>query len=159
MRVFIFVALLPVMTAPALAQGALQGKLIGCANITDAAQRHACFDALVPELKQISEAQFGAPEVKQSALTAPVGAVAAASAAKPAAEPDKVTLQISSVSRAADGLVTFTMENGQVWTQTENKQLGSYNKGPWTAEIRKAMGGSFLMQVNGGGSIRVKRIK
>ena len=28
-----------------------------------------------------------------------------------------------------------------------------------SAEIRKAMGGSFLMQINGGGSIRVKRIK
>ncbi|MDP3492485.1 MAG: hypothetical protein Q8R82_05185 [Hyphomonadaceae bacterium] len=157
MRLFIFAVLFPVMTAPALAQGALQGKLVGCANIADAAQRHACFDALVPELKQISEAQFGAPAVKPSALTAPIGAVAAAPAAP--AEPDKVKLQISSVSRSADGLVTFMMENGQVWTQADNKQLGSYNKGPWSAEIRKAMGGSFLMQINGGGSIRVKRIK
>ena len=157
MRLFIFAVLFPVMTAPALAQGALQGKLVGCANITDAAQRHACFDALVPELKQISEAEFGAPAVKPSALTAPIGAAQAAKAAP--AEPDQVTLKVSAITRATDGSMSFTMENGQVWRQSDAKTLGGFGKGPWTAEVRKAMGGSFLLQVNGGGAIRVKRIK
>ena len=140
-------AAIAVMAAPAaMAQTDLMGRVVACAGLDDAEKRHACFDVLTPELrgtnvKELAEKSFGSAE-----------------AAKPTT-PDKVTLQVSSVSRAADGLVTFTMENGQVWTQAENRQLGSYNKGPWTAEIRKAMGGSFLMQINGGGSIRVKRIR
>ena len=146
MRMFILAAFAVVGAPAAMAQTDLMGRVVACAGLEEAAKRHACFDVLTPELrgtdvKALAEKSFGDAE-----------------AAKPAT-PDKVTLQVSSVSRAANGLVTFTMENGQVWTQSENKQLGSYNKGPWTAEIRKAMGGSFLMQVNGGGSIRVKRIK
>ena len=146
MRVFILAAVAAMAAPAAMAQTDLMGRVVACAGIEEAAKRHACFDGLTPELrgtnvKELTEKSFGSAE-----------------AAKPST-PDKVTLQVESVSRAANGLVTFTMENGQVWTQSENKQLGSYNKGPWTAEIRKAMGGSFLMQINGGGSIRVKRIK
>lgn len=157
MRVFIFAAIVLMAAPTAMAQGALQGKLVGCANIADAPQRHACFDALVPELKQVSEAQFGAPAVKPSALTAPIGAVQTARAAP--VEPDQVTLKVSAITRATDGSMSFTMENGQVWRQSDAKTLGGFGKGPWTAEVRKAMGGSFLLQVNGGGAIRVKRIK
>ncbi len=146
MRMFILAAAAVLAAPAAMAQTDLMGRVVACAGLEEAEKRHACFDVLTPELrgtnvKALAETSFGSAE-----------------AAKPVT-PDKVTLQVSSVSRAADGLVTFTMDNGQVWTQAENKQLGSYNKGPWTAEIRKAMGGSFLMQVNGGGSIRVKRIK
>lgn len=146
MRMFILAAV-AVMAAPAaMAQTDLMGRVVACAGLEEAEKRHACFDVLTPELrgtnvKELTEKSFGDEKAERPAT------------------PDKVTLQVSSVSRAANGLVTFTMENGQVWTQAENKQLGSYNKGPWTAVIRKAMGGSFLMQVNGGGSIRVKRIK
>lgn len=157
MRVFIFAAVVLVAAPTAMAQGALQGKLVGCANIADAPQRHACFDALVPELKQVSEAQFGAPAAKPSALTAPIGATQTAKAAP--VEPDQVSLKLSTMTRATDGSMSFTMENGQVWKQSDTKQLGGFGKGPWTAEIRKAMGGSFLLQVNGGGAIRVKRVK
>lgn len=147
MRMFILAAFAVVGAPAAMAQTDLMGRVVACAGLEDAEKRHACFDVLTPELrgtnvKALAEKSFGVTEQAAKQTT-----------------PDKLTLQVSSVSRASDGLVTFTMENGQVWTQTENRQLGSYNKGPWTAEIRKAMGGSFLMQINGGGSIRVKRIK
>lgn len=146
MRMFILAAVAVVAAPAAMAQTDLMGRVVACAGLEEAEKRHACFDVLTPELrgtnvKELAEESFGDAKVERPAT------------------PDKVTLQVSSVSRSANGLVTFTMENGQVWTQAENKQLGSYNKGPWTAVIRKAMGGSFLMQVNGGGSIRVKRIK
>jgi hypothetical protein len=46
MRLFIFAALVPIIAAPAFAQSGLQGKVVGCATIAEAAQRLACFDAV-----------------------------------------------------------------------------------------------------------------
>ena len=147
MRLFILAALVPIIVAPAaLAQTDLMGRVVACAGLEDEAKRHACFDVLTPELrgtnvKELAEKSFGDEKAERPAT------------------PDKVTLQVSSVSRAADGLVTFTMENGQVWKQSDTRQLGGFGKGPWTAEIRKGMLGSFALSVNGGALIKVKRVK
>lgn len=156
MRVFIFAAVVLVAAPTAMAQGALQGKLVGCANIADA-HWHACFDALTQELKQVSEAQFSAPAAKPSALTAPIGATQTAKAAP--AEPDQVSLEAQHDDAGNGRQHGSPMENELVWKQSDTKQLGGFGKGPWTAEIRKAMGGSFLLQVNGGGTVGVKRVK
>lgn len=151
MRMFIFAALVPIIAAPAVAQDGLQGRLVACANLAEAAARHACFDALVPELKASSEAPFGAT-TKLSALTAPT-----LETTKPV-EPDNVTLAVKSVTPSADGKLRFTMENGQVWKQVDTTQLRNVGKGPWTAEIRKASLGSFLLSLNDGRAVRVGRV-
>jgi hypothetical protein len=143
MRVFILGVLLPVMTVPAFAQTGVQDKLMDCANVPDGAQRLACFDALTVELKQASDTSFGAQAAK------PV---------KPA-EPDRVSLAVSALDKGADGKLRFTMENGQVWRQVDTTRLPSARKGPWTAEIRKAAFGTFLLSLNNGGAIRVERVK
>ena len=146
MRMFILAAV-AVMAAPAaMAQTDLMGRVVACAGLEDAETRHACFDVLTPELrgtnvKALAEKSFGSAE-----------------AAKPVT-PDKVTLQVSSVSRAADGLVTFTMDNGQVWRQIDATQLRNTGQGPWTAEIKKAAMGSFMLTLNGGRPVRVERVK
>ena len=72
MRLFIFAALVPIIAAPAFAQGGLQGKVVGCTAIAEATQRLACFDAVALGLKQAGEAGFGTASPKSSALTAPV---------------------------------------------------------------------------------------
>jgi hypothetical protein len=149
MRNVIFLAISLAIAPAAMAQGDLMGRVVACAGIDDAAKRHACFDVLTPELRGAPEKAFGERSVKSSSEQTKIVPV----------EPDKVSLKVSAITRGADGGMSFTMENGQVWTQTEAKTLAGYGKGPWNAEIRKAMGGSFLMQVNGGGSIRVKRVK
>lgn len=151
MRLFIFAAVVPIITAPAVAQEGLQGRLVVCANIAEAAARHACFDALVPELKTSSEASFGVT-TKLSVLTAP-----SLETVKPA-EPDNVTLAVKSVTAASDGKLRFTMENGQVWKQVDTTQLRNVGKGPWTAQIRKASLGSFLLSLNDGRAVRVERV-
>lgn len=155
MRLFILVAVVPIIAAPAVAQDGLQGRLVACANIAEAAARHACFDALVPELKASGEASFGATATKASPLTAPIHAMTGPEA--PAA-PDKVSLPVKSVTATGDGKLRFTMENGQVWKQVDTTQLRNVGKGPWTAEIRKASLGSFLLSLNDGRAVRVERV-
>lgn len=149
MRKVIFLAISLAIAPAATAQGDLMGRVVACAGIDDAAKRHACFDVLTPELRGAPEKAFGERSVKSSSEQPKIVPV----------EPDQVSLKVSSITRDAGGAMSFAMENGQVWVQTETRQLGSYGKGPWSAEIRKAMGGSFLMQVNGRAAIRVKRIK
>ena len=149
MRKVIFLAISLAIAPAATAQGDLMGRVVACAGIDDAAKRHACFDVLTPELRGAPEKAFGEKSVKSSSEQPRIVPV----------EPDRVSLKVSSITRDADGAMSFAMENGQVWVQTETRQLGGYGNGPWNAEIRKAMGGSFLLQVNGRAAIRVKRIK
>lgn len=158
MKLFIFAALVPIIAAPAFAQDGLQGRLVACANIADAAQRHACFDGLVPELKQTGAAQFGAAQPKPSPLTAPVTTGELTKAVPAQVEPDRVSLTVTAMKESGDGKVRFTMENGQVWKQVDTTPVRFSGKGPWTAEIRKAALGSFLLTLNGGRAVRVERV-
>ena len=143
MRLFILAALVPIIAAPAaVAQTDLMGRVVACAGLEDGAKRHACFDVLTPELRGHGVKTFG--EVKKPAATP--------------AEPDRISLGVSAIDRATDGVV-FTMANGQVWKQSDTRQLGGFGKGPWTAEIRKGMVGSYSLSLNGSASIKVKRVK
>lgn len=143
MRLFIFAALVPIITAPAaLAQTDLMGRVVACAGLEDEAKRHACFDVLTPELRGNGVKSFG--EQKKAVATP--------------AEPDRISLGVSVIDRGADG-VSFTMANGQVWKQSDTRQLGGFRKGPWTAEIRKGMVGGYSLSLNGSASIKVKRVK
>ena len=143
MRLFIFAALVPIIAAPAaLAQTDLMGRVVACAGLEDDAKRHACFDVLTPELRGNGVKSFG--EQKKPVATP--------------AEPDRISLGVSAIDRAADGVV-FTMANGQVWKQSDTRQLGGFGKGPWTAEIRKGMVGGYSLSLNGSASIKVKRVK
>lgn len=160
MRMFILGALVPIIASPALAQEVLSRKVYACAQLADPGQRHACFDALVPELKKAGEAQFGvAASTRPSALTAPPAAGEAPKVAKSApAEPEAVSLLVRSMTRSRDGKLRFSMENGQIWKQVDTTTLRNIGEGPWTADIRKASFGSFLLSLNGGRAVRVERV-
>jgi hypothetical protein len=84
---------------------------------------------------------------------------AAATAPPPAQELDRVTLAVKTAERRPNGTYRFTMENGQVWEQTDTYDLGRTLKGPFTAEVRKAAIGSFMLKVGDRPAVRAKRIK
>lgn len=163
------------LSAPAFAQEAM-AKIYACADMEDAGQRHACFDALVPELrkgrpsatvatpdvnpKQQAEA-FGTPKAGAPPLTAPVRTPAetkAAAAAQKEQSVDKISLAVKSISTGGDGKYRFVMENGQIWKQIDTEKLRGIGSGPWTAEIKKALMGSFLLSLGGSRSVRVERV-
>ena len=153
------------LSAPAFAQQGLPAQVYACANVEDASQRHSCFDALVPELKKAGGAAPAAKALQeaqaQSALTAPVLSQAEAKAAKTAkreVEVSRVALPVKAIETGRDGKYRFTMENGQVWKQLDTVKLRNLGNGPWTAEIRKAALGSYLLTVNKQAAVSVERV-
>ena len=63
------------------------------------------------------------------------------------------------MSEGAGGKLRLTMENGQVWRQVDTTRLRNVGQGPWTAEIKKAALGSFMLTLNDGRPVRVERVK
>lgn len=190
MRVaFALIATCALFAAPraAVAQEPPLAKLYACADIADAGQRLACFDGAIAGLKQadasgdvavVSRQQVQKVEKEAFGLSVPSVADLAASAApaaasassdRPNAKPVKpakpkplsqVTLAVKSIQTDNHGEMTFIMENGQVWKKIDTGSLGAIGKGPWTAEIRKASFGSYMLTLGGGNrSARVKRIE
>jgi hypothetical protein len=173
---------LVLLAAPALAQQAPLDKLYACTSVTDSAPRLACFDEAVAGLRtatetggavvvnraQIERAEkeaFGlaAPSLTALAESAAASTTPAASAAaKPTEKPktlDNVTLAVKSVEKAPDGSYRFVMENGQVWRQTDSIRLPGLGKGPWTAEVRKAAMGTFMLKLGDRTAVRVRRLE
>ncbi len=160
----LFIVSFMLLSGPAFAQ-TLPTQVYACANIDEASQRHACFDMLVPELKKAGGTAELRPQAirpgAQSALTAPVLTPAEARAAtkvEKEASPQKALFSVQAIATAADGKYRFTMENGQVWRQLDTVKLRNLGEGPWTAQIRKASLGSFLLTVGNSAAVRVERV-
>jgi len=168
---------LSLVAAPAFAQEAPLDKIYACTSVAEGAARLACFDAATAALKaadaaggvavvdrakivQAEKEAFGlaAPTLSSIAESASTSTAAAAKIEKP--KPlDKVTLKVKSVEKGADGRYRFTMEDGQVWRQTDDLSLPGVGKGPWVAEIRKAMIGTFLLKLDSRTAVRAKRVE
>lgn len=165
----ILAASLTLLAAPAFAQEKPLAKVFACADIADGAKRLACYDTAVAglktdeakgdvavvsreQLRQAEEKSFGLPNASVS------GSVAAAAGkpVKPEDTPDRIKVGLKSVSSASDGKLFFTLENGQVWKQTDGDRVDMGNP-PWTVEIKKSALGSFMLAVNGKHAVRVKR--
>lgn len=168
---------LGLIAAPAVAQEAPLDRIYACTGVAESAARLACFDAATAALKaadaaggvavvdraKIVQAQkeaFGlaAPTLSSIAESSSSSTAAAAKVEKPKAL-DKVTLKVKSVEKGSDGHYRFTMEDGQVWRQTDSIKLLAIGKGPWIAEIRKGALGSFLLKLDNRTAVRVKRVE
>jgi hypothetical protein len=82
-----------------------------------------------------------------------------ATSAAPPPELEVVQITIVSVQRRPDGTSRFTLDNGQVWEQTDTVNLGTLSKGPMTGEIRRGALGSFFLKPGNRTAVRAKRIK
>jgi hypothetical protein len=69
-----------------------------------------------------------------------------------------VSLPVKSISTGGDGKYRFVMENGQIWKQIDVEKLRNIGSGPWTAEIKKASMGSFMLSLGGSRTVRVERV-
>lgn len=170
MRLFIFAAVVPIITAPAFAQEAPLDRVYACAAKTADAERLACYDAAVGVLKQaqasgsvaiVSSAQIAAAEKEAFGLDAPSLSQLARSAAPTtnAKDLDRVDVTITLAERRPNGAFRFTLENGQVWEQTDTYDIGRVLATPVQAEIRKASLNSFMLKPASRAAVRVKRIK
>jgi hypothetical protein len=172
MRVFIFLCAGVLVAGAAFAQEAPLARVYGCAALPKADERLACYDGAVASLKQaetagvvavISRAQV--TEASERAFgfkkteAADIARAAGIAVPKAAEQLDNVQVKIATAEKQADGKYRFTLESGQVWDQIETEKVGRLGALPVTAEIKAAALGSFLMRIEGGRAIRVRRVK
>jgi hypothetical protein len=145
-------AAIVLLAAATLPAQALTNPLVDgvrrCAGETDQAKRLACFDALAAALPKVEADQFG--------LTAdiahkrdPVGERKVAEAVLPG--------KIVALREAAEGQLVFTLDNQQVWIQTEVKSRIQFAVGD-AVHIEHGAMGSLWLAADKGRKTRVKRI-
>lgn len=164
MRVFIIlasVAVLPVGIATA--QEAGLGKVYACAAIADSNARLACFDSAVAGIRQAQAAGDIKVVTREQAAEGAkqafgLSASAAGAAAVQIETPDRVSVSLTAIDKRADGKSRFTTSDGQVWDQIGVEKVVRKTL-PIEAEIRSAALGSFMMKIDGGAPIRVRRVK
>lgn len=162
-----------------------QDSLESCARISDDARRLACYDGLAGRVMQgtavaaaPSPAPATAPEIATAPATAPAAADAPPVAATPVAvdrvadfglsdqarkerEPEKwvesITARVTNVGQTASDRYVITLDNGQVWVQSETNTRAILAPGD-TVTIKRAALGSF--KLSGPRSVfwRVKRL-
>jgi len=150
-----------------------------CAEVTDDAQRLACYDSAVGRLRTAQQSgdvtvidRAGVAEVERDSFgfslpslarllpfggrDAPQGAQQPGAAAPEPIRPDEQEFSVERVIDNGSGRNTFVMTNGQIWTQTEARRSRVRNGD--TVTIRRAALGSFvLIPQRGGEALRVRR--
>lgn len=152
------------LTLPAVAAG--QDDVLKCLGIIDNGARLACYDRTVPALRYAApppaapaapavvapvnkEQAFGAERIDRK--DAPAGTVAQ--------EAESITAKLTSVSQQTTDRYTFTLDNGQVWSQVVARSIANAKPGK-LVKIEKGMFGSFTMTIDGvTGIIKVRRVK
>lgn len=158
--------------APAgLAQGqdaaepraAVLQALTACRAISDNAARLACFDRESLALDQAEQAGqvvvVDRAQVEQTrreifgfSLNLPI-----LSRGVQAEEINSVSGVLRSARQGADGKWVITLEDDAVWRQVDSESLASRPRPGAAVEIRRATLGSYMLTVNGGRVLRVRR--
>ncbi|KPF85354.1 hypothetical protein IP70_11550 [alpha proteobacterium AAP38] len=158
------------LTLPASAAG--QDDVLKCLGIVDNGARLACYDRTVPALRHTPQppAAPSAPVAPAApAVAAPVNKEQAfgaeridrkdAPAGTVAQEAESITATLTSVSQQTVDRYTFTLDNGQVWSQVVARSIANAKPGK-EVKIEKGMFGSFTMTIDGvTGIIKVRRVK
>lgn len=158
------------LTLPAAAAG--QDDVLKCLGIIDNGARLACYDRTVPALRYTAPppgAPAAPPAPAAPAVAAPVNKEQAFGAeridrkdAPPgtvAQEAERITAKLTGVSQQTTDRYTFTLDNGQVWSQVVARSIANAKPGK-VVTIEKGMFGSFTMTIDGvTGIIKVRRVK
>ncbi len=128
-----------------------------CAVVASARDRLACYDAAFPP--RAESAQIAAPDAAPAATFGFTDAQTRERVEKQsdaASQPDSISMAVREVRRRSTGEFIATLENAQVWVQTETNSRARVEPGD-TVTIRKAALGSYLLVTEGGIGTRVRR--
>lgn len=131
----------PPAPPPAPISTATPQQAARCAGLQDDGVRLACYDALFRATPEAVAAGFG---LERRELRA-------------AETIETIDSPITNLERLRDGTVRVTLENGQVWRQTDGTPQTLWRTGDRLVVERAALG-SFLAAVEGSGRrVRVRR--
>jgi hypothetical protein len=154
----------------AAAQTTALSPILACLSIPADAERLACFDTQAKRLQTeegdgrlavVTREQIRKVETEAFGLRLPsipaLSAGVLSGGSRGAAPMEALSVQVDRLEIAGDGRMRLVMENGQIWRQTDDVRLGGLGKGPWTAEIRRAALGSYMIKIDGRTAFRAER--
>lgn len=125
-----------------------------CASVVEAVQRLACYDRAFPPTEE-TRAQMVSKARGEFGLDRDAGRKQAALAQTVVEPQDDIEGVLARLDYNGSPR-TFTLDNGQVWVQTDGVGSGNVKVGE-TVRIRKAMLGSYMLVMPSGMAVRVKR--
>jgi len=152
--------------ATATAQDVSTDDVYACTSVAEDADRLACYDAAVGRLQEAEAAgdvttvtRKEVEQVRQDSFGFSIPSLPSLMIGKAGADensPNEVTLPVKAIGYTQGNLVV-TLENGQVWRQTDSKRVR--NRDQSEARIYEAAFGSYKMKLDGGLAFRVERVK
>jgi len=116
-----------------------------CPTIANDAERLACYDRALRPTPPAAPAATAAPPTPRPMPVTP--------------EPVTVPVVVAEVRQLEGRSATFTLENGEVWVQSDSRRV-NLPDAPFDAEIKPgAMSSHFLVAKSGGSGIRVRRVQ
>jgi len=124
-----------------------------CALVRDNADRLACYDQAFGKpadpVAAAPQEQFGFKEKEVERKTGKTGESEAQAS---------VSAAITSLSRLHDGKFVVTLDNAQVWSQSEFNSQADVQVGD-AVTVRRGVLGSYLLVTKAGIATRVRRVK
>ena len=176
MRPLISLAALILLACPAIAEDNPLSDVYACVDKADDMERLACYDAAVGvvktaeeagEITTVSRAQieeverdsfgFHIPSLPKLALPH-FGSNENGDGDRPE-RIREVRSAITRIGTSATGKVEITLENGQVWRQTDSTFLVKARRNPEMATIKHGAFSSYRMQLDNGRWFKARRIK
>lgn len=130
------------------------GSWQDCLSLSDDVGRLACYDAYAKDLSSGVQAE--------ASSTVPAGDEAAAFGKRDSVDKgvvDEIHASVASLRRKSRGKWLVTLDNDQLWQQTDSKTSFRLHEGD-SVVIKRAAFGSFVLRLAGANrSIRVKRLR
>lgn len=128
-----------------------------CARVADPAARLACYDAAFPLPPEVIEA--GQQQAQAGfGLIRPRDSSQGPQQALETVVPGRIESRVIHVDPGRSGERTITLENGQIWTQTEAHSSGHVQIGD-VIQIRKGALGAYQLVTAAGVYLRVRRTR
>ena len=138
--------------------------VIDCQAVTDGVQRLACFDKAVAGMSQaetkgdlVTIDREQRRTVRRQAFGLTLPSLAMFDRGEKPEEADQISAKVKSASQIASGRWMIVLDDGAVWRQIDDHEIFRSPHAGSTVKIRKAMLGSFFMNLDGQQAIRAHR--
>lgn len=159
-----FVAMTTVIASGAAAEDAGDAGLKACRAEADDARRLACYDREMDRVQEAAPAAAAPPAAAQPTAEARFGrerAIVREETERQERETSAIgelQAQVVEIQTRSDGLMTFTLDNGQVWRQNAPDSKFRLKKGEMV-RIQPGAMNSFILSGPSKRSTRVSRLK
>ena len=128
-----------------------------CATVARAVERLACYDRAFPLPEGVRE-EAARQAIADFGLERDDERIRNPGQTEEEADPDSVQGKVASIEYHGNGKRSITLEGGQRWMSIEASSGAQMRTGE-TVTLRKGFMGNYLLTTQGGGILRVRRVR